>query len=323
MGNVTGKPPAGANVTATDPSHYFGSLPQISLSKEADRANAKVGDEINYNLTIKNLGSNNLLLTNLTDSLISLFNLDPVGKILTPKGTPGDTLIITGKYTIKDTDLPGPVVNTATIEGHDVQGNKVNSTDKSTVNLAALVVTKTADPKGGPQGSIIDYTITALNTGTSDLMVSGVDVLDAGLTYIEDDFNGTQAPKNTITWTNIFELRAGSTRVFHLKARIDGSVNGTMWNNVTLTGRTVDGKEVIGNARTDVVTQAARINVTKVAFPKDGVPGTAIEYTIDIVNSGFFGCLQCFIGGLPSRWFSVSYRTITMAPSWAQCGAMG
>ncbi|MDD4162403.1 MAG: hypothetical protein PHW87_07975, partial [Methanothrix sp.] len=284
-GTATGTPPAGIDVSARNISHYFGSLPEIKLNKEADRLNAKVGDKIVYNLTIRNLGTNDIRITDLKDTYISSFTPNPIGKTLTPKGTSNDTLIVTGTYTITESDLPGPIVNEATIEGKDSQGNEVNSTDNATVNLADLEVTKTADPIAAPKGAIITYNITAYNQGSTALNMSGVDVLDPGLEYISDDFNGTEDPKNTITWPYLFWLDPGSSRTFSLKAMIDGSVNGSLWNDVTLTGKA--GNEVVtGNARAEVTTQTASINVTKVAFPPDGVPGTEINYTIVITNTG-------------------------------------
>ena len=286
VGKATGKTPSSGSVNASYPSHYYGSVPQINLSKDANGTNFNVGDEITYTLIIRNMGTTNLLITNLTDTRISAFDKDPVGTVLAPIGTPGDSITVYGKYIVLDSDLPGPLVNVAVVEGEDSHGNKVNDTDDSTVNLSSLVVSKSADPRKGVKGAPINYTVTATNIGSTALTISGVDVLDPGLRYVSDEFNGTENPMNTITWTNIFRLDPGASRSFQLYAYIDGSVNGTLWNEVTFTGRTDDGKKVSGTAKIDIVTQIASINITKEAYPLSGVPGTKINYTVVVTNTG-------------------------------------
>ena len=296
IGTVTATPPeiqpttgpamSAADITASYPSHYFGQLPGIILTKEAGQLNAKVGDEVTYTFTVKNIGNTPITLTSMIDDHSSQFVPDPVGQTLAPKDTPGDTLVFTAKYTVTAADLPGPILNTATIEGEDNQGNKVTSTDTATVGLANLIVAKSATPTKGPTGTEIDFLITVENTASAPLTISGVDVLDAGLTYLRDDYNGIENPKNTITWNNMFTLDPQTSKSFHLFARIDATVMGTLWNNVQFTGITTDGKEVSGQAKAEVLVQQASIAVTKEAYPNFGLPGTIIEFPIVVKNDG-------------------------------------
>lgn len=245
---AAGQPVPAADISASYLGHYFGQLPGISLSKQADQLNAKVGEEVTYTFTVKNIGNTPITLTSMIDDHSSQFDPDPVGQTLAPKDTPGDTLVFTAKYTVTAADLPGPILNTATIEGEDNQGNKVTSTATATVNVADIIVTKAANPKSGPSGTEIDFLITVQNTASAPLTISCVDVLDAGLTYLRDDYNGIEDPKNTITWNNMFTLDPQSSRSFHLFASIDATATGTLWNNVQLKGITTDGKEVSGQA---------------------------------------------------------------------------
>jgi hypothetical protein len=74
VGTVTGAPPQGPDVTAEDPSHYFGSAPAIEIKKytndeDADMATGPfvpVGDAVNWTYVVTNTG--NLTLTNVTVS---------------------------------------------------------------------------------------------------------------------------------------------------------------------------------------------------------------------------------------------------------------
>jgi len=66
IGTVTGTPPEGSNVTDSDPSHYFGFNPSISINKTtngSDGPNVQVGDVITWTYLVTNTG--NIALTNI------------------------------------------------------------------------------------------------------------------------------------------------------------------------------------------------------------------------------------------------------------------
>jgi uncharacterized repeat protein (TIGR01451 family) len=302
IGTVTATPPdiqlssgqatSAADITDSYPSHYLGYVPGILLTKEASLLDAKVGDVITYTFTVKNLGKTSVLITDMVDDHISEFSPNPVGKTLAPTGTAGDTLVFTATYTVTDADLPGPIINTATIKGEDGQGHDVESTDSAEVGVVNMVVSKTATPKSGPTGSEVDFLITVENKASAPLTVSGVDVLDEGLTYVKDDYNGVENPKNTITWTNIFTLDPQSSKSFHLYAKIDSKEMATLWNTVRLTGVTPNGVEVTGEGKADVLVEVASISVSKDAYPDFGLPGTIIEFPIVVKNNGNIALIQ-------------------------------
>jgi uncharacterized repeat protein (TIGR01451 family) len=226
------------------------------------------------------------------DDHVSVFSPDPIGRVLAPSGMQGDTLVFTAKYKVTDSDLPGPILNTATVKGEDIHGHEVTSTDTATVELANLIVTKTAIPDKGGIGAEIDSLITVENTASTPLVMSGVDVLDNGLIYLRDDFNGLENPKNTITWTNIFTLPPLSSKSFHLYAKIDTIAVDKLWNNVLLTGVTQNGKEVTGQGRASVSVGRASISVAKDAIPSSGLPGDIIEFPIIVKNDGNIGLIK-------------------------------
>jgi uncharacterized repeat protein (TIGR01451 family) len=54
IGNVTGNTIFGQEVSDYDPSHYFGGICNLTLTKTADKATAKRGEDITYNITLSN-----------------------------------------------------------------------------------------------------------------------------------------------------------------------------------------------------------------------------------------------------------------------------
>jgi len=116
-------PVSSAMVTAQDEAG-------LSISKSADLTSAAAGETITYTYTISN--SDNITIEN-----ISLQD-DKLGVISLAATTlaPGESVTATATYTIAISDLPGPIVNTATVTGTDPDGTPVSATtDPVSVSL--------------------------------------------------------------------------------------------------------------------------------------------------------------------------------------------
>ena len=116
-------PVSSAMVTAQDEAG-------LSISKSADLTSAAAGETITYTYTISN--SDNVTIEN-----ISLQD-DKLGVISLAATTlaPGESVTATATYTIAISDLPGPIVNTATVTGTDPDGTPVSATtDPVSVSL--------------------------------------------------------------------------------------------------------------------------------------------------------------------------------------------
>ncbi|RNI14650.1 VPXXXP-CTERM sorting domain-containing protein, partial [Methanohalophilus sp. RSK] len=76
LGNVTGTPEVGDDVTDEDPSHYFGSAPLIDIEKSTNGDDADTptgptideGDPVNWEYVVTNIGNVNLTNINVTDN---------------------------------------------------------------------------------------------------------------------------------------------------------------------------------------------------------------------------------------------------------------
>ena len=103
---------------------------ELSISKSAGPTSAAVGDNITYTYTIVNNTDN------ITDN-ITLVD-DKLGKIdlgTQPSLGASENITVTATYTVKETDLPGPLVNIATVSGTDPDGNTITDNVTASVKL--------------------------------------------------------------------------------------------------------------------------------------------------------------------------------------------
>lgn len=105
----------------------IGSGPAISIVKEASQTEAAVGDIINYAYTVTNTGGVPITASVYDDRL---GNIDLNDTTLDS----GQSTVGAGQHTVQSSDLPGPIVNTATATGHDV-AVEVNDTANASVNI--------------------------------------------------------------------------------------------------------------------------------------------------------------------------------------------
>jgi hypothetical protein len=121
----------------------------LEITKTADKAIASPKEVITYTFTIKNSGDVELTALALIDNKL--------GNIPLAKSSlaPGSSVTATSKYTVTLTDLPGPIVNTATATAKDPAGNAITAasapvTVKLKVNKELLTKAEILKLKGVP-----------------------------------------------------------------------------------------------------------------------------------------------------------------------------
>ncbi len=104
-----------------------GSGPAVSIVKQASPTQAAVGDIITYAYTVTNTGGATITVRVYDDRL---------GNIVLNETTltPGQSTVGAGQHTVQSSDLPGPIVNTATATGNDGAVD-VTDTAGASVNL--------------------------------------------------------------------------------------------------------------------------------------------------------------------------------------------
>jgi uncharacterized repeat protein (TIGR01451 family) len=193
--------------TSNDPTiTSITSKPSLKTVKTASTPNGvKVGDPINYTITVKNTGNVTLSGVGVTDTLT-----DAKGGVLpltvkptfvsgtagaTPNSlSPGETLTYTASFTISQAAInAGGVSNSATASGKDSSNTTVtdksddgddtdgNISDDDTVTpistVSSLKVVKVGTASGLRVGDSINYTISVKNTG--GVTITGVTLTDS------------------------------------------------------------------------------------------------------------------------------------------------
>ena len=130
--SVTGLPGSGSTLTASATSTVILNplTSSIEVSMSADRTSASVGDVITYTYTVVNTGETNLSGITLTDSRLGAIALS------SDNLTAQASMTATATYTVAASNLPGPLVSSATVAGQTSSGQSV--TDNSTEVSVAL-----------------------------------------------------------------------------------------------------------------------------------------------------------------------------------------
>ncbi len=103
----------------------------LSLTKTADRESAMVGDVIQYTIVVQNTGEATLEAVRVVDAMLGIDT--SVGDL-----APGASATVTATYTVQESDLPGPLVNTAV-----ATSGELSAEDSATVALEEPTPTPT------------------------------------------------------------------------------------------------------------------------------------------------------------------------------------
>lgn len=94
----------------------------LTIVKTADKTSASPNEVITYTYTVNNTGDVTIDNLVLTDSMLGTISLTSTTL------NPGESLTATASYMVTTDDLPGPITNTATIQGKDPNDNTISAT---------------------------------------------------------------------------------------------------------------------------------------------------------------------------------------------------
>ena len=217
IGTATATPPVGLPVTASNPSHYFGGVPGITIQKVTNGEDADtppgpyipVGSTVLWTYTVTNIG--NVVLNTVTVS-------DDQGVVIScPKNTlaPGESMVCTGSGTA----VAGQYRNIGTATGTPPVGSPVTASDPShyfgtgpSITIEKRTNGEDADTPTGPiipVGSSVLWTYVVSNNG--DVALGNVTVSDdQGVTVT--CLKTTLAPGESMTCTASGTAVAGQYR---------------------------------------------------------------------------------------------------------------
>jgi len=194
--------------------------------------------------------------------------------------------------------IDGPVsgirtlTNRVDVEGKPEHGQNVTNSSTADVNAegANIMVSKTGDPTFGSVGTLINFTLNVTNNGAALLQnVSVSDKLPGGLTY-DSSSTGSGNNGRYVNWTEIGPMPVGDMKSLWIKAKIDGTVYGTLTNLVFVTGKPPRGDPVTNSTTKDVT--ALKLSISGRKFNDldgdgnhDGDPDPGLAgWTIELVN---------------------------------------
>ncbi len=252
--------------------------PELTVSKSAETLPVTaVGQVLTYTITLENTGNQTLTDVSATDPLIPTL-VCQVAELTV--AAPGNKYECTGTYEVLQSDIDaGTLVNTANATATDPQGGDVTGTGSSTVDMPAadpkLEFTKSATPSPfGVVGSAITYTFTVKNTGN-------VTLLDAHVTDALD-------PAYDCAIASIAPGAIDNSCTMSLTVTQDHVDAGKIENTATVTATDPFNTPV---TESDTITtngplRIPGLEVTKTAAVVPPTVGTAVPYTLSVVNTG-------------------------------------
>ncbi|WP_238946266.1 CARDB domain-containing protein [Vandammella animalimorsus] len=238
---------------------------EVSLTKEVDKADASVGDEVTFTITVINNGPSAAQAVSVSEQLPSGYTLvsatPSVGAWNAPTWTVGNLAeaaveTLTVKATVNAT---GDYVNTATVSSTTTPGDDPsNNSDTATVTPKAKAdvrLSKTVDKTDASVGDEVTFTITVTNDGPSTAQAVTVnEQLPSGYTLVSatPGVGNYTAP----TWT-VGDLANAASATLTVKATVNAT--GDYVNTATVSSTTTPGDDPSNNSGTATVTAKATV----------------------------------------------------------------
>ena len=291
------------------------STPQLTISLSAGGTSTAVpGGTVHYTVSVTNSGSAAYSAATFTDSLSGViddatYNSDAsasAGSVsytspnLTWTGSlaVGATATITFSATVNNPDtgdksLVSTVTSSST--GSNCAAGSTDTRCSSTVPVSILIMAVIASPSTANPGATVSYTITVTNSGT--VAYTGAALTDS-LSGVLDDASynanafataGSVAYSNpNLTWTG--NLAAGAAATITFSVTVSNPDTGNKILASTLTSVTAGSNCASGSTDTRcanaVTVLVPGLTIALTASPGTPTPGTVVQYTITVTNSG-------------------------------------
>lgn len=289
--------------TTVDATAYFTkttvTCADLSITKTVNSATPKVGTNLTFTITAKNLGvvaATGVLVTDLLPSGYTYVSNNPsVGTYNSSTGiwTVGNLAVNASASLsiVAKVKISGNYANTATVTGDqqdsDVNNNSATATPTPDALQANLGITKTVDVQSPVMGDNVVFTITASNAGPDDATNARItDLLPSGYTYVSSTVTAGTYNNTTGVWS-IGTLANSATAKLTVTATVKTS--GVYTNTASITADELD---PVGGNNTASVTptpNAALVNLSiekTVALGKGTAIGDEFDYTIVVKNIG-------------------------------------
>ncbi len=236
IGTATGTPPAGDPVSDSDPSSYFGSDPEITVTKTGDPTSVpETGGDVTFTYVVANTGNVPVTITSLADDQFGTLAGDADCMVGTELAA-GTSCSFEATFAIPAGATGSTHVDVFTAHADDADGNDASDTDDETITRTdvepEITVTKTGDPLTVPEtGGDVTFTYVVENTG--DVAVT--------ITSLADDQFGTLAgDADCMVGT---ELAAGTSCSFEATFFVKGDYETSTTHTNTFIAHAEDAEE--------------------------------------------------------------------------------
>ena len=326
---ATGKSSNGTSVRSNNASWEIalGFEGNLAVSKKADVVNVRIGDSINYTITIKNpngFALKNISVQDLIYHPVGIGFDVPLNKTFL---LPGESAVGTLKYTVTQYDIIGPprdapglspamvtdLANAVAFppwsDPDDPHAHKVSNV--ATRNNAIHYTTdqslrKSASLREGAKGDRATFNITVQNTGDTLINRSELkDLLPDGLKFISSIPPITSSTSNsngstTLYWGNLSQsfgtiLLPGKSFEVKVTSEFTGSKYGKLTNRVSSTVYNLRNERKISTSSADVYAMKQNIAVIKKPDISMGAPDAVVNYTLQVQNTGNISLNNVFV----------------------------
>ena len=289
--------------------------PALTITAAASPATATPGQTVTYTITVTDSGQTPYTGATVTDDLTGLLDDAAYGAdaaatsgtvsyaspVLTWTGNlnPGDTATITYTATVDNPDTgDNTLTNTLTsaTPGSNCPASSTDPRCTTTVPVATLSITNTANVGTTIPGGRIDYTITITNTGQTSY--ENATVTD-DLTGVTDDsvaFDNDGATtigsisyvSPDLTWTG--NLAPGQAATVTFSVTVDNPDTGdkviTSTTTSTDPGSTCPPSGPAPACTSTVTVLIPALTITKTASTTTTTPGSTVTYTVTVTDTG-------------------------------------
>ncbi|MFF7456113.1 LPXTG cell wall anchor domain-containing protein [Kitasatospora sp. NPDC008115] len=271
-GNPVESPPSSENVPVVAP-------PGINLTKHVDAPGPfAVGAVVPYSYVVTNTGGTQLDSVGVTDDKVTGITCDAT--TLAPAGSPGDSTVCRGSYTVTAADGQfGSVTNHARATGTSGDQPVTSPEAEATIEIIGtfgLDLRKQADTAGPVHaGDTVHYTYTVTNTGSTT--VNSLTVRDDHATSVTCD-RTTLDPGEAATCQATYTVTAADVAAGHL-------TNTALADALGPQGQPVESPPA--QVVLPVAPVTAALTLTKTANTPGPVhAGDTVTYTYTVTNTG-------------------------------------